>query len=117
MLVKFALSSVTNMLGAKQFLNLTVQEYLWGYEDPLLEFANTVIPSWIDFKKFGIMDRVGTCDPDNCDVVCCRVCVVVVEFCRISVVQDDLLNVMCVTFLHIFIGEFGTVFLNSTSVS
>lgn len=46
------------MMGTKAFLNLTVEEFLWGYEDKLVTIANRFLPSWIDFGNFGILDRV-----------------------------------------------------------
>ncbi|CAG9120558.1 unnamed protein product [Plutella xylostella] len=43
--------------GSKLFLNITAQEYLWGYQDPIVTIANRFLPGWIDFGKIGIMDR------------------------------------------------------------
>lgn len=40
-------------------LNLTVEDYLWGYDDPLVKLASNVIPSIITFKSFGLLDRVS----------------------------------------------------------
>ncbi|KAG5899426.1 hypothetical protein JTB14_033618 [Gonioctena quinquepunctata] len=51
--------------GAQSFLNLTVDEYLWGYEDKLVHLANQFIPSWIDFGKFGILERLMDRDNHN----------------------------------------------------
>ncbi|KAM3956108.1 scavenger receptor class B member 1 [Aphomia sociella] len=44
-------------LGIKLFKTLTVDEVLWGYEDPMITIANSLLPGWIDFKKLGIVDR------------------------------------------------------------
>ncbi|XP_026330445.1 scavenger receptor class B member 1-like [Hyposmocoma kahamanoa] len=44
-------------LGSKLFKSMTVEELLWGYNDPLVKLANTLLPGWIDFKKIGILDR------------------------------------------------------------
>ncbi|XP_028175593.1 scavenger receptor class B member 1-like [Ostrinia furnacalis] len=46
-----------NALGSKLFRNLTVEELLWGYEDPIVTVANSLLPGWIDFQKIGILDR------------------------------------------------------------
>ncbi|CAG5033942.1 unnamed protein product [Parnassius apollo] len=44
-------------LGSKLFLNMTAEELLWGYTDPIVSIANTFLPGWIDFQKIGILDR------------------------------------------------------------
>ncbi|KAJ2947227.1 hypothetical protein O0L34_g16937 [Tuta absoluta] len=44
-------------LGPKLFLNMTAEELLWGYNDPVVTAAHTILPGWIDFAKIGIMDR------------------------------------------------------------
>lgn len=59
MFVNMAVSSVAHYLGSKPFVNLTIDEYLWGYDDPLVELANNVVPNWIDFPRFGILERVS----------------------------------------------------------
>lgn len=59
MFVNMAVSSISHYLGSKPFVNVTVHEYLWGYDDPLVELANDVVPNWINFPRFGILDRVG----------------------------------------------------------
>lgn len=40
-------------------LNLTVDDYLWGYDDPLVKLAANIIPNIITFDSFGILDRVS----------------------------------------------------------
>ncbi|CAH0724036.1 unnamed protein product, partial [Brenthis ino] len=44
-------------LGSKLFMNMTAEELLWGYDDPLVTLASKLLPGWIDFGKIGIMDR------------------------------------------------------------
>ncbi|KRT82173.1 hypothetical protein AMK59_3594 [Oryctes borbonicus] len=51
--------------STKEFVNVTVKEYLWGYEDHLVTLASTYVPNWIDFPTFGVMDRLTTLDRDN----------------------------------------------------
>lgn len=48
-------------LGSKLFKDLTVQEMFWGYNDPIVSIANTLLPGWIDFRKIGLLDRVSIC--------------------------------------------------------
>lgn len=55
----FAISSLAKTLKAKPILNLTVHDYLWGYEDNLVRFASNIAPNIISFEKFGLMDRVS----------------------------------------------------------
>lgn len=52
-------STVSAVLGSEPFLNLTVDEFMWGYEDKLVKIANKYIPSWIDFERFGLFERVS----------------------------------------------------------
>lgn len=54
----YAFKMLAESFKATPFLNLTVQEFLWGYEDPLLSLASNILPAFIHFKKFGIIDRV-----------------------------------------------------------
>ncbi|XP_029040309.1 scavenger receptor class B member 1 [Osmia bicornis bicornis] len=57
-LVKFPWTSLVNMLNSKSILNITVYDYLWGYEDPLVRLASNVVPSFINFGRFGLLDRM-----------------------------------------------------------
>lgn len=57
--LNFGLATLASYLDAQPFLNLTVHEYLWGYEDSLVRLASTVLPNWIPFSKLGLMDRVS----------------------------------------------------------
>lgn len=54
----FGMMTSVKYLGSKPFLNLTVEEYLWGYDDPMVDMANTFVSSWIPFAKLGLLDRV-----------------------------------------------------------
>lgn len=60
-----AFSTVTKALGAKPIVNITVHQYLWGYTDNLIQYAHTLLPSWIDFKSFGIFERLMSRDNTN----------------------------------------------------
>lgn len=50
--------TLTKYLGSQPFMNMTVHDYLWGYNDSLIKVANRVVASWIPFEKLGLMDRV-----------------------------------------------------------
>lgn len=55
---ELAVGTLTRSLHCKPFLNLTVNDYLWGYEDKLVSLASTFVPNLINFKKFGLLDRM-----------------------------------------------------------
>lgn len=58
--VKFLLSGALAGLKQEAFINRTVGEILWGYEDPLLDTINAIVPGMIPFKgKFGIFVEVS----------------------------------------------------------
>ncbi|KAF9823767.1 hypothetical protein SFRURICE_000010 [Spodoptera frugiperda] len=44
-------------LGSKLFKDLSVEEMFWGYHDPIVTIANSLLPGWIDFAKIGLLDR------------------------------------------------------------
>ncbi|KMQ83466.1 scavenger receptor class b member 1-like protein, partial [Lasius niger] len=44
-------------MGAKPILNISVYDYLWGYEDSMVTLASGIVPNFINFQKFGLMDR------------------------------------------------------------
>ncbi|PNF20583.1 hypothetical protein B7P43_G04867 [Cryptotermes secundus] len=56
--LNFGLAALARYLDSQPLLNLTVHEYLWGYEDPLVRLASTVLPNWIPFSRLGLMDRM-----------------------------------------------------------
>ncbi|XP_076687354.1 scavenger receptor class B member 1 [Andrena cerasifolii] len=58
MFVNYPLSSLISMLDSKAILNITVHDYLWGYEDPLVRLASGIVPNFINFRKFGLLDRM-----------------------------------------------------------
>lgn len=59
-LTNMGFSAVALSLGSEATLNLTVDEFLWGYEDKLVTVANQFLPNWIDFGTFGLLERVWT---------------------------------------------------------
>ncbi|KAK5638325.1 hypothetical protein RI129_012620 [Pyrocoelia pectoralis] len=60
--VKLAVGQLSLLVSAKEFLNLTVDEYLFGYNDNLITLASQFLPNWIDFSRFGIADRIIALD-------------------------------------------------------
>lgn len=57
--VNYPWTSLVNMLDSKPILHISVYDYLWGYEDPLVRLASGVVPNFINFRKFGLLDRVS----------------------------------------------------------
>ncbi|KAK6633875.1 hypothetical protein RUM44_004482 [Polyplax serrata] len=53
-----AFMTLSKYLGSEPFLNLTVHDYLWGYDDPLVKMANKIVSTKIPFSKFGLLDRM-----------------------------------------------------------
>ncbi|NWX00693.1 SCRB1 protein, partial [Caloenas nicobarica] len=53
--VKIMLSGVLAGLKQEAFMNRTVGEIMWGYDNPLVDAVNAIIPGLIPFKgKFGL---------------------------------------------------------------
>lgn len=59
MFLNLAVLSITRMLNSQPVLTMTVDDYFWGYEDKLVHMASKVLPNWIFFEKFGVLDRVS----------------------------------------------------------
>ncbi|XP_011297796.1 scavenger receptor class B member 1-like [Fopius arisanus] len=57
-LVNYPLAQMANLLDSKPILTMPVYEYLWGYEDPLVRLAAGIVPNFINFRKFGLLDRM-----------------------------------------------------------
>lgn len=53
-----AVRALMRTLKSEIILNITVHDYFWGYDDPLVRLASTFIPGIIHFETFGLLDRV-----------------------------------------------------------
>lgn len=58
MFVNMVFDSLVSFLDSQPILELSVQQFLWGYDDRLVKMASNVLPTWINFSKFGLLDRV-----------------------------------------------------------
>lgn len=58
MFAAFSLGTLAKALNLQPILNLTVEEYLWGYEDPLVKLGSQFVPNFIDIEKFGLLERM-----------------------------------------------------------
>lgn len=57
-MVNYPIAQLANFLKTKPILNITVYDYLWGFEDPLVKLASGIVPNFINFQKFGLLDRM-----------------------------------------------------------
>ncbi|EDW16190.1 scavenger receptor class B member 1 [Drosophila mojavensis] len=58
MFAALGLSALAKRLNAQPMLEVTVHDYMWGYEDHLVHLASKFVPSLIDFSSFGIMEKL-----------------------------------------------------------
>lgn len=56
------MASIMDILKIKPFVEVTVGQLLWGYEDPLLKLAKDVVPKEqkLPYEEFGLMYNVCT---------------------------------------------------------
>jgi hypothetical protein len=55
------MASIMDILKIKPFVEVTVGQLLWGYEDPLLKLAKDVVPKEqkLPYEEFGLMYGVS----------------------------------------------------------
>lgn len=58
-IVNYPLIQLANLMSAKPILHISVYDYLWGYDDPMVKLAIELLPNFFNFQKFGLMDRVS----------------------------------------------------------
>ncbi|XP_075033057.1 scavenger receptor class B member 1 isoform X1 [Mixophyes fleayi] len=60
---KWILSGAFSSFGQEPFMNRTVKDILWGYDDPFLNFINAILPGTLPFKgKFGLFADFNNTD-------------------------------------------------------
>ncbi|XP_012059042.1 PREDICTED: scavenger receptor class B member 1 [Atta cephalotes] len=57
-IVNYPIVQLANLMNTKPILNISVYDYLWGFEDSLIKLASRMMPNFIDFLKFGLLDRL-----------------------------------------------------------
>ncbi|XP_018315153.1 scavenger receptor class B member 1 [Mycetomoellerius zeteki] len=57
-IVNYPIVQLANLMNTKPILNISVYDYLWGYEDSLVKLASGIVPNFINFQKFGLLDRM-----------------------------------------------------------
>ncbi|KAM9329957.1 scavenger receptor class B member 1 [Gastrophryne carolinensis] len=61
--MKLILSAALSTFGQEPFMNRTVKDILWGYNDPFLDFVNALLPGKFPFKgKFGLFADFNNTD-------------------------------------------------------
>lgn len=55
--LRLAMASIMDILKIKPFVEVSVGQLLWGYEDPLLKLAKDVVPKEqkLPYEEFGLM--------------------------------------------------------------
>ncbi|XP_068086311.1 scavenger receptor class B member 1 isoform X2 [Anabrus simplex] len=55
--LRLAMASIMDILKVKPFVEVSVHQLLWGYEDPLLKLAKDVVPKEqkLPYEEFGLM--------------------------------------------------------------
>lgn len=56
----FGVSTLVKSLNARPLINLTVSDFMWGYDDNLVKLANNLVPNMITFERLGVLDRVSS---------------------------------------------------------
>ncbi|XP_046384513.1 scavenger receptor class B member 1-like [Ischnura elegans] len=49
---------IVRQTGSEPIVQMTAEEFMFGYQDPLVGLGNTLLPSWIHFDKLGLIDRM-----------------------------------------------------------
>ncbi|XP_055003606.1 scavenger receptor class B member 1 isoform X1 [Sorex araneus] len=61
--LKFMLTLAFSTLQERAFMNRTVKDIMWGYEDPLVNLINKFFPGMLPFKgKFGLFAELNNSD-------------------------------------------------------
>ncbi|XP_032596531.1 scavenger receptor class B member 1 [Drosophila grimshawi] len=58
MFASLGLTALTRRLNSQPIMDISVHDYMWGYEDHLVSLASKIMPSLIDFSTFGIMEKL-----------------------------------------------------------
>lgn len=65
--LRLAMASIMDILKIKPFVEVSVGQLLWGYEDPLLKLAKDVVPKEqkLPYEEFGLMYGVSIINQNN----------------------------------------------------
>ncbi|GAB1862064.1 Scavenger receptor class b member 1 [Camponotus japonicus] len=64
--LRLAMASIMDILKIKPFVEVSVEQLLWGYEDPLLKLAKDVVPKEqkLPYDQFGLLYGKNSTMPD-----------------------------------------------------
>ncbi|XP_024936691.1 scavenger receptor class B member 1 isoform X2 [Cephus cinctus] len=57
-LTRFPIKVFIEQSGYPPLVKMTAREFMFEYESPLVALGNYLVPSWIKFKKLGLIDRM-----------------------------------------------------------
>ncbi|XP_055318863.1 scavenger receptor class B member 1 isoform X1 [Sitodiplosis mosellana] len=65
--LRLAMASIMDILKIKPFVEVSVGQLLWGYEDPLLKLAKDVVPKEqkLPYEEFGVLYGKNSTSPDR----------------------------------------------------
>ncbi|KAK0166886.1 hypothetical protein PV327_004357 [Microctonus hyperodae] len=65
--LRLAMASIMDILKIKPFVEVSVGQLLWGYEDPLLKLAKDVVPKEqkLPYDQFGLLYGKNSTHPDR----------------------------------------------------
>lgn len=65
--LRLAMASIMDILKIKPFVEVSVGQLLWGYEDPLLKLAKDVVPKEqkLPYDQFGLLYGKNGTHPDQ----------------------------------------------------
>jgi hypothetical protein len=68
--LRLAMASIMDILKIKPFVEVSVGQLLWGYEDPLLKLAKDVVPKEqkLPYEEFGLLYGKNSTSPDRVTV-------------------------------------------------
>lgn len=68
--LRLAMASIMDILKIKPFVEVSVGQLLWGYEDPLLKLAKDVVPKEqkLPYEEFGLLYKKNGTSEDNITV-------------------------------------------------
>lgn len=58
---RVGLNLVISQTNTQPIVKMSPKEFMFGYESALMTLGYRFMPSWINFKKLGLIDRVCTC--------------------------------------------------------
>lgn len=63
--LRLAMASIMDILKIKPFVEVSVGQLLWGYEDPLLKLAKDVVPKEqkLPYEEFGVLYGKNSTSP------------------------------------------------------